>query len=363
MRDAVIVWMGADMVVLQILLLGMLLVLIPACVGYIFANVDKGTNKLPFQWISGQIVLWAGFQLIAVPMVLKEKSVTELLMIYMVFVAVLLLCAMVLWVQRRKKSPFQVVREEAKSKWYYMAWGGFWILLLFQLLQAILMVYSDGDDAFYIAEATHAANSDTMYLKIPYTGWPTILDARYGLAPFPIWIAILSKVSGMRTVSVAHVVLPIVLISMTYAVYYSLGSKVFSKKKECIPVFLIFTELLVLFGDYSFYTVENFMIARSRQGKAALGNIIIPVLILLLFLLVEKLQESQKIGIGLWLLLAAALTASCLCSTLGALLACMLVGITGLCAAVCYRKWLVLIPMAACCIPCVIYAGLYLLLG
>lgn len=351
------------MVVLQILLLGILLLIIPTGIGYIFADVDKSMKRLPFQWICGQIVLWAGFQLIAVPMVLKEKTVTELILLYVLFIAVLLFWAAVLFGKRRKKATLRVVQDKPKGKWYYTAWGGFWILLLFQLIQAIVMMYSDGDDAFYVAEATHAANSDTMYLKIPYTGWPTVLNVRYGLAPFPIWISVLSRVSGMRTVSVAHVVLPVVLISMTYAVYYLLGSKLFSKKKECIPVFLIFTELLVLFGDYSFYTVENFMIARSRQGKAALGNIIIPVLILLLFLLIEKLQEAQKITIGFWVLLTAALTACCLCSTLGSLLACMLVAVTGLCAAVCYRKWHVLIPMAACCIPCVVYAGLYLLLG
>lgn len=351
------------MIVLQIVLLGILLLVIPTCIGYIFVNVDKGIKKLPFRWISGQIVLWAGFQLITVPLVLKERRVTELIFYYQLFIAVLLLWTIVLFLYRRKKSSLRVLYEAPKGKWYRVAWVGFWGLLLFQLFQAVVMVYSDGDDAFYVAEATHAANSGTMYLKIPYTGWPTELEVRYGLAPFPIWISFLAKVSGMRTVSVAHVVLPIVLISMTYAVYYLLGSKIFDKKKEYIPLFLIFTELLVLFGDYSFYTVENFMIARSRQGKAALGNIIVPVLILLLFLLMEKLQEAQKITFGFWVLLAAALTASCLCSTLGALLACMLVGVTGLCAAVCYRKWLVLIPMAACCVPCVIYAGLYLILG
>ena len=61
--------------------------------------------------------------------------------------------------------------------------------------------------------------------------------------------------------------------------------------------------------------------------------------------------------------LAAAMTAGCLCSTMGALLVCMLIGITGLCAAGCYKRWRILIPMALCCVPCLIYAVLYLILG
>jgi 1,4-dihydroxy-2-naphthoate octaprenyltransferase len=45
------------------------------------------------------------------------------------------------------------------------------------------------------------------------------------------------------------------------------------------------------------------------------------------------------------------------------LLVCMLVGITGLCAAFVYRKWWIVIPLGVCCMPCAVYAGLYLLLG
>lgn len=350
------------MILLQVLLIGILLLVVPTWVGILFTGVDKDLKKLPMQWISGQMILWAGFQVLCVPMVLAEKDVSRLLDYYMLFGAILLLGATVFFVCRRKQRVLRLVHEKPQNKWCYIVWAGFWALLLFQLVQAVVMVYADGDDAFYVAEATYAANSDTMYQKIPYTGWPTILDVRHGLAPFPIWIAFLSKISGIRTVTVAHVILPMILIPMTYAIYYLLGSKLLAKKKELVPMFLIFTELLVLFGDYSFYTVENFMIARSRQGKAALGSIVIPMLILLLLILLEKLQESQKVAPGYWILLAATLTAACLCSTLAALLVCMMVGITGLCAAVCYRKWLVVIPMSLCCIPCVIYACLYLVL-
>lgn len=351
------------MIVLRILLLGILLLAVPAWVGIIFANVDKSIKKLPFLWISGQMLLWAGFQIICVPLVLLKQSVGRLIVGYLLYLAVVLVCATVVFLRQRKKTPFRVVREKTKGKWQNIAWAGFWVLLVFQLIQAVVMTYADGDDAFYIAEATQAADADIMYRKVPYTGQQTELNARYGLAPFPIWIAFLSKVSGVATVSVAHVILPVVLISMTYGIYYLLGSKLFARKKECLPLFLIFTELLVLFGDYSFYTAENFMIARSRQGKAALGNIVIPMLLLLLLLLLEKVQESQKLSLRYWLLLAATLTTSCLCSTLGALLSCMLLGITGLCAAVCYREWKLLLPLLACCIPCGIFAGLYLILG
>ena len=220
----------------------------------------------------------------------------------------------------------------------------------------------DGDDAYYVAISTAAQESGKMYQKIPYTGMNTELDVRHGLAPFPIWIAWLARMTGISTVVVTKTLLPVVLISMTYGVFYLLGSRILFSGQS-VPLFLICTEVLVMFGDYSFYTVENFMIARSRQGKAALGSILIPMIFFLLLWLFRRLQEEKKITVGFWMLLGAVMISCCLASTMGALLACMLMGVAGICGAVCYKRFRLLLPLTACCIPCVIYAGMYLLLG
>lgn len=354
------------MLALQILLLGILLLVIPIIVGNIFPAVDRHAPKLPFLWISGQMLLWAGFQIIAVPLVLCEGRFGQVVYLFLGYIVVLVFTALVVCVMRKRrgKVDLSVVEEPKKTgkRGYYLMWAVFWGVLLFQLVQAFRLAYADGDDAYYVAVATITEEADTMYRKLAYTGGTTTLDARYGLAPFPLWISFLARVSGIRTVSVAQVVVPPVLIAMTYGIFYLLGSRLFSKNRERIPLFLIFTELLVLFGDYSFYTAENFMIARSRQGKAALGSIVIPMLLFLLLLLFEKLQERQKIPWVYWAVLVCTLISACLCSTLGAMLSCMLLGIAGLCAAVCYRQWRFLVPLAGCCIPCVVVALLYVVL-
>ena len=354
------------MLALRILLLGILLLVIPVIVGSLFAGVDKRMKKLPFLWISGQMLLWAGFQVITVPLILKQERFTLVVQIYLKYMAVLVAAALVFCVIRKKRGGASLRpvdnRPGARKKGYYAAWAVFWGLLIFQLVQALRLAYADGDDAFYVAVATVTEESDTMYIKSAYTGGTTTLDARYGLAPFPIWIAFLARVTGIRTASVAHMAAPPILIAMTYGIYYLLGNRLLVKNKERLPLFLIFTELLVLFGDYSIYTAERFMIERSRQGKAALASIVIPLLILLLFLLLEKLQENKKVPVSYWVLLLCTLTTACLCSTLGTLLTCMLIAVTGVCGAFCYKKWKFLFPLAACCLPCVVFSILYVLL-
>ena len=146
-------------------------------------------------------------------------------------------------------------------------------------------------------------------------------------------------------------------------IFYKIGTVLCADKKESLPIFLIFTELLVLFGDYSYKTPENFMIARSRQGKAALGNIIVPMVIYLLLLIFKQLQEQQKVQRMLWILLCATVVSACLCSTLGTFMMCLMLGVAGLCAGIVYRNVRVIMCMVVCCLPAVIYALMYLKLG
>ncbi len=349
------------MIVVRLIWLAVLVFALPMWVGNCFAGVDKPHKNIVFLWISGQMLLWAGFQLICVPVILTEGRIEKVVLWYGVYIIGLLAVPAVLWF-RNRKGPRPVRTQKKPNRATVILWVIFGVLLLIQLVMAVVMVYSDGDDAYYVAISTAAQESGKMYQKLPYTGMSTELDVRHGLAPFPIWIAWLSQMTGIAAVAVAKTLLPVALISMTYGVFYLIGSRGLSQGKN-LPLFLICTEVLVLFGDYSFYTVENFMIARSRQGKAALGSILIPMIFFLLLVLFRRLQENQKITVEFWILLTAVMTSCCLASTMGALLACMLIGIAGICGAAVYRKWKILLPLAVCCVPCVVYAGLYLVLG
>lgn len=346
--------------ILQILVLTALLTVVPVMVGCIYEKVDLRGSRLIFRWISGQVTLWAGFQVICVPMVLRKESLSEVMTLFWVYLGALLLFSLGTCVRRFAEGErvLRVRRAALKRET-----GLFWLiaagLLLFQLVQAVRLAYADGDDAYFIAVSTAAESSDQMYVTLPYTGLTTETDVRHGLAPFPMWIAMLARISGLPVAQTAHVILPVALIAMSYGVFALMGAQLFDNREQSL-LFLIFTELLVTFGGYSLYTAENFMIARSRQGKAALGSLVIPFLFLLLLHLLRSMEEKREVSRRFYLLLLATMAAGCLCSTLGSLLCCMLVGmvaVTGFCL---YRarQNLFLLP---CCLPCIGYALLYLL--
>ena len=350
----------------KVLVLIIWMLIIPVFIGNIAAvGIGKYKKNLVFMWVMGQIILWALFQLICVPFILIHARLSRVTAVYIILTVILLLFSAGLWVRFRHAQSAAYILPDAwkdRTYWHHVLWGIFFLLLAFQMVQAARLAFTDGDDAYYVATATLAEESDTLYLISPYTGGFTGMDVRHGLAPFPIWIAFLARISGIHAASVAHIAVPLMLIPMAYGVFYLIGSRLCGKYGERLPFFLVIAELLVLFGNYSTYSAERFLIFRSRQGKATLGSIIVPVLFFLLLSILERMQEQKKVEKTLWILLTAAVMAGCLCSTQGAELSCLLLGVAGLCSSVCYRQWKLLPPMFLCCLPAVVYAVLYFVL-
>ncbi len=346
------------------LILCIWLVGIPLLTGAVPAFfMERRKHSLSFMWVSGYILSWALFQLVTVPLVLlhvPQGFVAAVKLFAGLSLALAAVGAFLMIRAGKKSSRLTLVKGEGTgSRQHKIYWGIFLTLVALQLVLAVGMTYQDGDDAYYVAISTLTESSNTLYELMPYSMGATGLDMRHGLAPFPVWIAFLARISGIPAVSVAHVAVPLALIPTTYLIFYQIGRLLFEKKKERLPLFLCFTAILVIFGNYSLYTAENFMLARSRQGKSALGCIVIPMVFLLFFLILDRAEKEQRDQWMLWVLLGAAVTAACLCTTLGTMLMCMLLGITGLCSALTYRRPGLAVKTALCCIPALAYAALY----
>ncbi len=158
--------------------------------------------------------------------------------------------------------------------------GLFLGLVLFQLYKSVAFAYADGDDAYYVATSQLSSISEFMYKQDPYTGMLFDQGKRYVLAPFPIWISVISRITGLNAAAVSHVAAPVALIPVTYIIYSEIGIFAFKENKEARYIFLCMIALFVLFSGYSLMPAERFLLTRTRQGKEALANIIIPGVLL-----------------------------------------------------------------------------------
>ncbi len=379
------------------------LFIIPFCIGLIPANFTAAEKRNPgFVLLSGYFCMWALFEISAVPMVLwveyeNFKAASAVFTVLTLFGA-----TAGLWLLYRNAkagrpglvmgksgnrsaadSPDTAserndkcvssadglrVRAAAAVKKLFLGTGVEWllfvILLGFQLYKAVAYASFDGDDAYYVVESLIAQEADVMYRILPLTGGSTKLDVRHVLAVFPMWVAFVSVRAGIHATIVSHVVMPLVLIPLTYLLYYEIGCALFQKEsRRNLPVFLIIMALFQIFGNVSIYTTETFFLTRTWQGKAVAGSFVIPAVLWLFLLLGSGEKEEEKNRKGLWLLFVCVQMTAGICSSIAVFLVSILTALAAFILACVRRDLKLLLKFGAACIPNVVYMAVYVFMA
>lgn len=257
------------------------------------------------------------------------------------------------------------VRYSTEGK---ILWVIFAVFVLFQLYMAFFYASFDGDDAYYVVESVLAVQTDTMNTILPYTGGSTTLDIRHALAVITMWIAFIAKMSGVHATILAHTLLPLFLIPLTYAIYLEIGRMLFRKDPNKLPMFMIIMAVFQMFGHTSISTAETFFLTRTWQGKSMLANIAIPLIIWLFLWIGEDLEREnrQKLSksnrFAPWMLMILVNMASGIFSSMGVMFGTILIGACALVLIIRYKKLSVALMAAVVCIPNVIYLLMYLCL-
>ena len=367
------------------------LVVIPLCIGLIPANFISTDKRNPgFVMLAGYFVMWAVFEVTTIPMVLFVKY-DNFKVASVCFTALSILCAITglgLMFRNRKRHGTSLFggMPSMDMPWAErIEWLLFFVLLGFQLYKAAAYASFDGDDAYYVVESLIAQQADVMYRILPYTGRPTDLDVRHVLAVFPMWIAYVASKSGIHATIVSHLVMPLVLIPLSYLIYYEIGKALFCGDvfqhstgdsdavfhKENLPIFMILMAVFQIFGNVSIYTNETFFLTRTWQGKSVAGSLVIPALFWMFLWIYdgaakkhpEDSGQKRYTDAGIWILFVCVNMAAGICSSIAVFLVCILMALTALCLAVVRRDYKVIIKMGAVCIPNVIYMAIYVMIS
>jgi hypothetical protein len=364
------------------------LVVIPFCIGMIPVNFISPSKRNPgLVILAGYFCMWAVFEVVTIPAVLWVEY-DNFKVASNCFTVVSILCAaagLYLWQRNMRgklfgdgktsltgKTTALVSKASSLFRSNVIEWLIFLALVGFQLYKAVFYTSFDGDDAYYVVESLIAQQADVMYRILPLTGGSTDLDVRHALAVFPMWVAFIAVKSGVHATIVSHVVMPLILIPLTYLVYYQIGKALFREPRQGLAMFMIIMCVFQIFGNVSIYTNETFFLTRTWQGKAVAGSLVIPA-IFWLFLWIfdnekrlgkaEMPDGSTQSDAGLWILLVCVNMTAGICSSIAVFIVSILIAVTGLCLMLTERDFKVLLKLGAACIPNLIYMGIYVVVA
>ena len=364
---------------LHILSLLFWLVIIPFCIGLIPVNfISEDRRSAGFVLLAGYFFMWSVFEVVAIPSVIFVKY-NNFKVASGLFMVLSILCAAAgLWLGIRNRKLQRTIlffaSSDADKSWAErIEWLLFLAILGFQLYKAAAYASFDGDDAYYVVESLIAQQADVMYGILPYTGGSTELDVRHALAVLPMWIAFIAVKSDIHATIVSHLIMPFVLIPLSYLVYYEIGKILFCRQafpqkegnsdsilqKENLPIFMILLSTFQIFGNVSIYTNETFFLTRTWQGKAVAGSLVIPALFWMFLWIYEGEAKKRCTDAGLWAVLVCINMTAGICSSISVFLVSILIAVTALCLAVVERDYKVILKMGAVCIPNVIYMTVY----
>ena len=315
--------------------------------------------------VTGYLEMFAVCQILIVPLILTEVPFhvfsQMLAVVYLIMAAVGLI--------RTRKWIWKMMTEMARGllhhSWtIYMAGGA----VLVQAYYYIQYMVTNLDDAYYVAVATTAIQTDTMYRYSPYTGRAvTGFNLRYCLSPFSMFQAALSRWIGVHPSTLDHTILAPMLVILAYLVYWSMGKLLFAKEnrqnkekdstEKLTGLFILFLSIVHVTSYYCIRNQGSVLLVRIWQGKATLASVLIPFLFYHCYRMKCRPQEK-----GNMLILLTAMFSCCLVSSMGIALPVVMLGIFALLFGLFQKNSRYFGKMLAGCLPCALYGILYIVL-
>lgn len=321
----------------------------------ITGRMKKSKNSVLLAALCGYAGMFLLFEIMALPMIFARLPFGVLKYSYGILVILLVIVSVI---QNRQGMVQMTSGKQKQGK--RLSWTGVLALVLIavQIGAYVVGTATDLDDAFFVATAGVSIETDAMFLVNPYTGIEVRgLPTRYVLSPFPILLAFFAEAVQIHPTIVAHTVMPVFFVLLAYSVYALLGQKLFKGDVKTTGMFLCFLSLIHMFSYYSVYTQGTFMLIRIWQGKAFLAAVILP------FVFYMGMQVFEKeASFGDWIGLLAVMGASCLVSSMGIMLAPIMLGIVAVLLGISKKQWKKTGQALLCCAPNLICAVIYLLI-
>ncbi|MCI8326341.1 MAG: hypothetical protein HFI37_01030 [Lachnospiraceae bacterium] len=324
--------------------------------GMLYTCWQEEENSIALNFVAGLFLAFAIFEILVIPCIFSYQKFHIFAGLYGSLLVLLCSCSLILN-RKRLKEFFGKSREQERKKLPIV----FIIVLLFVVFEMLMYVkfaHIDDDDAFYVATAVTTLEEDSMFVINPYSGdvyhsFPT----RYVLSPFPVWNAFVSKVFRIHPTIFAHTVLPVIMITAAFFVYYLIGMRLFQQDLKKTGYFLLFCTMIQMFSAYTRHPQGMVYLVRIWQGKAILASVLLPAcfyLAMRLFLEKARLRD--------WLFCLILMLSCCMVSSMGIILGAISMGLFGIWGAVSKRRVREAIFTALCCTPNAALAIVYLLM-
>ena len=192
-------------------------------------------------------------------------------------------------------------------------------VIIFETGLLTVRMHTDTDDARFIVDAMEAISKNTMLEYNPITGIhhgiPVGEQIKDVTAPYPIFIALMSSLTGVHPAIMAHTVMPLLFIPLSYVVFSLIGGVIFGEDMKKRGLFLFFLSLIHLFSFETIFSAGYTLLTIIWQGRSIVAMIMLP----LTWYLLLKMGDGEEVKVRDFALIGISALANAMLSNMGSL--------------------------------------------
>ncbi len=275
--------------------------------GSLVTRRNKGEAwSLPLTMIVGFFLYYCLFFFACVPMMLRFQTLTSMSYLWLGIVTAVVILSSVLngsrWFYKIKEISLKIKAEP-------LFFTGFVLLCLVQVIVVANAYNFTLDATYYVGNVATSIQTDTMNIYDPYTGmWQDHFEMRYFFATYSMNDAVMCRLTGLHALVQTKTVMTSVIILLIQLLYYKIAALLFGEDKKARLLMLLLMSV-ANFTFISLYTPSNFLLTRTFEGKAIVGNLVLTAIVYIYMLLLEN-HKSFRTWLILFLICFGATTIS-----------------------------------------------------
>ncbi|MCR5106591.1 MAG: hypothetical protein K6B28_00355 [Lachnospiraceae bacterium] len=308
------------MIAVNVLLIIIWAIIIPSLTGYLALVLTGRKKEFVFSesLMFGFVIFCAVFYLLAFPMIRMKLPFSYVKNCWITLI--LILFGVSLFIFCKNKMPEELlirikgINIKALNKENTVLWSVAAMIIISQTLLLTFFMHMDTDDSRFIAEGMEAFEKNTMLMHNPitgeFTGEPVGEMIKDMSCPFPVFYALLACLFKLHPAVVAHTVLPLLLIPLSYVVFYNAMRFLIGEDRKSLALSLIFLSLIYYFYYGTKASTGYILLEIIWQGRSVAAVIMLPVAwyMMLHFILDEKITPGHYILLVLTGLMASLLS-------------------------------------------------------
>ena len=270
-------------------------------------------------YVAGYVNIWTIFYIIAVPMIVMGKMLSELTGIWQM----ILIAVPVLWLLQfiiRRKAYINQLKQYAKNVDVIKRFLRFVIAFaaVFMIVSIGFIIPSVEDDVPETVAIT--LDTDAMYQQQPYTKLPYAEPELKIYAPIDMFYAVNADITDLEVPIFVHIVLPIFLLGFFYAVSWEVGGYFFKEKLEDRGLFSVFSMILYTVCMCTNRTASFGVFQNIWNGATMLCCCMLPLVAIWGLRLLDTVERKEKLDLRMIIVGILTIISAQLMLTKGALL-------------------------------------------